>query len=368
MSAPELSWVTAAAQRLIRYPWQTWWYGDSVGFEGLIAASDLTGDERFQDFAYGMTKGWLGRRRPRRSDPPPPFHWSDHTAPAAAMTDLAVRFEDDELVSELLALADWQLARPRADGLPLLDLGQATCVWVDCMQFQGPFLSRLAEVTGERKYYDAAVWFLLGHDRVLRDTSGLYSHVYDVTTRTANGVHWGRGQGWAMLGLWQTLAHLPPDLPEVSTIRSRLCELVVAMVARQTPAGTWRTIVDDAAAYEESSTTAFFLATALPAAAAGALDHTVPEPALARAVGAYLDAVDVDGLYRGVSANTHAGAAEHYRRISRDVTVPWGHGPALLAAKALSDLGAGREARTGRERGDAETGPTNPVTRQGASR
>ena len=55
------------------------------------------------------------------------------------MTDLAVRFEDDELVSELLALADWQLARPRADGLPLLDLGQATCVWVDCMQFQGPF-------------------------------------------------------------------------------------------------------------------------------------------------------------------------------------------------------------------------------------
>ena len=73
MSAPELSWVTAAAQRLIRYPWQTWWYGDSVGFEGLIAASDLTGDERFQDFAYGMTKGWLagagpaGRIRRRHS-------------------------------------------------------------------------------------------------------------------------------------------------------------------------------------------------------------------------------------------------------------------------------------------------------------
>lgn len=335
MTGPDAQWVSAAGEHLIRYRWQCWWYGDSVGFEGLLAATDLTGDPRFQDFAYGMAKFWLGRRQPRRAEPGQAFHWSDHTAPGAAMVELARRYQDDELMAGLTALADWLLTRPQAGGVPLLDPGQALCAWVDCMQFHGPFLARLAEATGEPRYREAALWFLLGHDRVLRDDSDLYCHIYDLTTHRTNGVHWGRGQGWAMLGLWQTLALLPDGTPEAGRIRDLLSAHLAAMTRWQTPEGSWRTVVDDPSSYPESSVAAFYLATILPAIAAGALDGSAHEKATEQAAAAFDAALAPGGHYRGVSANTHAGDACSYLPIPRGVTVPWGHGPALLAAAAL---------------------------------
>lgn len=338
---PDRAWAAAAAQHLVRYRWETWWYADSVGFEGLLAATDITGESRFQDFAYGMARAWLGRRRARRNDPPPPFHWSDHTAPAAAMIELALRYDDAELLAELERLADWLISRPQAGGLPLLDPGQALCVWVDCMQFQGPFLARLARATGQQRFEDGAVWFLLGHDRVLRGEAGLYSHIYDVTTGRANGVHWGRGQGWAMLGLWQTLAQLPGSSLAAERIRALLAAHLDALIEFQAPSGHWPTIVDDPRSYEESSVAAFYLATAIPALAAGLLDRSRHAPSLQRAAAAFGDALHADGRYTGVSGNTHAGPAERYRMIPLDVVVPWGQGPALLAAQAwLAEGGA----------------------------
>jgi unsaturated rhamnogalacturonyl hydrolase len=91
--------------------------------------------------------------------------------------------------------------------------------------------------------------------------------------------------------------------------------------------------VDDPQAYEETSVAAFYVSTAYPAVEAGLLDRERHGPALERAWGAVEAQIDADGRYRGVSADTPAGDAEHYRRIPRDVTVPWGQGPALLALR-----------------------------------
>ncbi len=61
------------AERLMRHPFQAWFYGDSIGFEGLLAASALLGDPRYADFAHGFLRGWAARDEPRRPD--------DNTAP-----------------------------------------------------------------------------------------------------------------------------------------------------------------------------------------------------------------------------------------------------------------------------------------------
>ena len=58
--------VRAAAELLTRYPFAVWHYGDSIGFEGLLAASDLLGDPRFEAFALGVVKGWIPRAKPYR--------------------------------------------------------------------------------------------------------------------------------------------------------------------------------------------------------------------------------------------------------------------------------------------------------------
>jgi unsaturated rhamnogalacturonyl hydrolase len=316
--------AAALAGHLVRHPWRVWYFADSVGFEGLLAATELTDDERYRHFAYGIARGWLRR---------PGFARFDYTAPGVALLELALRFEDELLVQRLEELARWQMARPKAGGVTLLDPEYALWAWVDCIQFQGPFLTRLAAITGKDEYRDAGIGFLLSHDEILRDASGLYSHIFDVTSREANGVHWGRGQGWAMRGLWQTWLHLPPDAPERASIGASVSGQLDALLPLQLESGHWRTIVDDPQAYEETSVAAFYVSTAYPALRAGLLDAERHTPALERAWDAVEAAIDADGRYRGVSGDTPAGNVDHYRRIPRDVTVPWGQGPALLALR-----------------------------------
>jgi unsaturated rhamnogalacturonyl hydrolase len=316
--------AAAVADHLVRYPWRVWYFADTVGFEGLLAATEVTQDERYRHFGYGIGRGWLARRGAERFD---------YTAPGVALIELALHFEDERLLQRLEQLARWQMERPQAGGVTLLDPEYALWVWVDCMQFQGPFLTRLAAVTGKDAYREAGIGFLLGHDEALRDASGLYSHVFDVTSRRANGVHWGRGQGWAMRGLWQTWMHLPPDAPARDAITAILPARLDALLPFQLESGHWRTIVDDPQAYEETSLAAFYVSTAYPALRAGLLDRERHGLALERAWQAVEGKIDADGRYRGVSADTPAGDAAHYRGVARDVTVPWGQGPALLALR-----------------------------------
>jgi unsaturated rhamnogalacturonyl hydrolase len=327
-----------AGEHLIRYPWRVWWFADSVGFEGLLAATELTGDERYRDFAYGMTQAWLSRTLARTGAPGTlgrgaGADWDrfDFTAPGVAMVELALHYGNDVLLGKLEELAEWQIWRPRAGGVPLLDPQYALWVWVDCMQFQGPFFTRLAAVTGNERLRREGVRFLLSHHDVLADATGLYSHTYDVTLRAANGIHWGRGQGWAMRGLWQTWSHLPDGDGDGERIGRILAAHLDALVPFQQESGHWRTVVDDPRAYEESSVAAFYVSTAAAAVRAGLLDPRRHEPALERAWRAVEAAMDETGRLRGVSGNTHAGDAAHYRSVERDVVVPWGQGPALLA-------------------------------------
>lgn len=339
LASPLAEKAALAAEHLIRYPWRVWWFADSVGFEGLLAATEVTGDERYRDFAYGMTQAWLSRTTTRSGAPGTlrraAAEWDrfDFTAPGVAMVELALRYENDALLAKLEELAEWQMWRPQAGGVTLLDPQYALWVWVDCMQFQGPFLTRLAAATGKEEYRRAGVRFLLSHHDVLTDETGLYSHTYDVTLREANGVHWGRGQGWAMRGLWQTWSHIPDDDADRATIGRILAAQLDALVPFQQESGHWRTIVDDPEAYEETSVVAFYVSTGYPALRAGILDRDRHEPALKRAWRALEAAIDERGRLRGVSGNTHAGDVAHYRSVPRDVVVPWGQGPALLAVR-----------------------------------
>jgi unsaturated rhamnogalacturonyl hydrolase len=338
VTTPVIDKAVLAGEHLIRYPWRVWWYADSVGFEGLLAATEITGDKRYRDFAYGVTRAWVARLLPRAGEPGAPWHRFDFTAPGTAMTELAVEFDDDELLDKLEELARWQMWRPKAAGLALLDPQYALWIWVDCMQFQGPFLTRLATATGKDEYRRDGVWFLLSHHEALVDETNLYSHIFDVTLQRANGIHWGRGQGWAMRGLWQTWSHLPNGHHDRTTIGRILAAQLDALVSFQEGSGHWRTIVDDPEAYEETSVAAFYLCTAYPALSAGLLDPDIHEPALELTWEAFERRIDETGWLRGVSGNTHAGDVEHYRSVPRDVNVPWGQGPALLAIRERLDF------------------------------
>lgn len=324
-----------AADRLVRYDWRVWYFADSVGCEGLLAATDLTGDEAYRHVVYGLAQGWVARSAP--------WQRYDYTAPGVALLDVAHHFGDDRLRARLLDWADWQAHLTQAGGHVLLDPAYALWVWVDCMQFQGPFFAALAQRTRDEAYYRQAERFLLTQAGALVDESGLFSHIYDVAARATNGVHWGRGQGWAMRGLWQTYQALPEGWPTRGRIADLLRAQLDALLPYQLENGHWRTIVDDPDADEETSVAAFYVATAAPALDAGLLDPARHADPLERARVAVLTAVDDTGWYRGVSGDTPAGDAVHYKRdITPDRLVPWGQGPFLLALHAYRDYARGK--------------------------
>ena len=76
--AEQLSGIAArAADLLLAHPWKVWFWGDSIGLEGLLDASELTGDRQYFAFVQGLLKGWIGREKFRSE--------FDYTAPGVAL-------------------------------------------------------------------------------------------------------------------------------------------------------------------------------------------------------------------------------------------------------------------------------------------
>jgi unsaturated rhamnogalacturonyl hydrolase len=90
--------VARAAEHLLYLPYETWHFGDSISFEALLAASDVTGAPRYAAFAHGYFRAWASRAEPYRP--------LDHTAPGLAMVLCAEQTGDARLLEAAAGLAD----------------------------------------------------------------------------------------------------------------------------------------------------------------------------------------------------------------------------------------------------------------------
>ncbi|MEM7444798.1 MAG: glycoside hydrolase family 88 protein, partial [Pseudomonadota bacterium] len=212
------SLMQRVADRLVAHEFQCWFYGDSIGFEGLLAASELIGDRRWSDFSQGFFRGWATRAAPYQAD--------DNTAPGHAMCAVAGDTGDDVLKSAIVELAEHLADRRQVSNVPMTfedclrslrepygDVAMSAedrailkapgaGIYVDCLHFDPPFLAHLAQLTGAEKWSRAAIDQALGYRSLLRDeTTGLYHHFWLEQTGRPYIIGWGRGQGWALLGL-----------------------------------------------------------------------------------------------------------------------------------------------------------------------
>lgn len=343
------------ADRALRYPYQAWFYGDSIGFEGLLAATVLLGDRRYADFAHGYLRGWAARDEPRRPD--------DNTAPGHALCTLAAERDDRLLRDAAVRLGEYLAARRRVEDVsitfedarrsvrepygdvPLDASGRRILadpgpgVYVDCLHFDPPLFAHLARLTGDRQWAVRAVEEALGYRRLLQDdATGLYHHFWLERTGRAFAPGWGRGQGWALLGLLDVVEQLDAsggDVPGRDAVARAAVELATAMATHQRPDGHWDAMVGRPESGDETSTAAFMAAGFHRGVALGILPADVFLPAAARAWDATLHAIDATGLLTGVSAAVYSSTEpRHYHHVPRGLDVPWGQGAVLVAALA----------------------------------
>jgi unsaturated rhamnogalacturonyl hydrolase len=346
--------AASVADALIDISYKTWNFGDSVCFEALIAASDALGDERWARFAQGWGRSWATRSKP--------FVRLDCTAPGRALVGLAERYHDGQLLSTLRELADYLMTRQTQDGVyetwdesPLLapysdvelssheqDLLEhpPPGIFVDCLHFDPPFLTALGIATGEDTYFLAGVAQALGYIRLLQSDDGLFDHFVLRGEQGSFGPGWGRGQGWAILGLLEVLESIDEftgTLPVGTrdTIADSARSLLHAMLGLQREDGHWFAVVTEPESGDEFSTAGFMAWAIAMAMRLGVVEGEAMERSMKRARDAILASLDADGQLREVSAAVYASTEpSHYGRVPRGYVVPWGQGPALLALVA----------------------------------
>jgi unsaturated rhamnogalacturonyl hydrolase len=351
------------AEVLLRHRWKLWFWGDSIGLEGLLAATALTGDAKYFGFVYGLLKGWVARQgHPDRFE---------HTAAGAALlscwretgdgalleaartfaahlatyrkteSGCPVHYEDAhiELPPELPSDHPDYDPRREAERAALAAPQGGPCVFVDSVHFQGPFLAELFAVTKDSRYLEQAEATIGPQVALLWDEKDhLFHHFWSERGKRRNGVFWARGNGWGLLGVLHTLERLPPERPLASRFARLLREHAERLAALQGASGDWHTIVTDPTSYREASFAAFVVDGFSLGIRRGFLDRSY-RAVVEHAWQAMWGHLREDGLFDGVSYETFPSfRAEHYRQMPRGAMVPWGQGPFLTACRSYLEL------------------------------
>jgi unsaturated rhamnogalacturonyl hydrolase len=359
ISEGERQLLRRVAERLVQHEFKGWFYGDSVGFEGLIAAGDLLDISSWQDFSHGFFRAWATRMEPFQPD--------DNTAPGHVMCEIVRRTGDDVLRKAVVKLAEHLYSRRRVSGVaitfedalralrqpyggvPLTAEDQRLMenpgagTWLDCMHFDPPFYAHLARIGGGEEWSQRAVDEILAYGDLLFDAElGLYCHYWLERTGRAYIRGWGRGQGWGLLGLIDVVEYASKSSSRHDEVVRRARGVAEAMLRYQLADGNWWAMVHEPESGPESSTAAFMACAFYRGIRLGILPSETFRPAADRAYDAMLSNLDKDGNLQGVSAAVYAALVqEHYWHVPRGNIVPWGQGPVLTAALARQELDMG---------------------------
>ena len=317
--------IDRVAHVAMRWNYRVWGFGEAIALRALLRADELANRPEYFGFVHGVMRTWLGRGVARTNE--------DHVGAGRELVALYRRTGDASFLNAARALAQLNAGFPANESGARYHRGDTPGwrhqIWVDCMDIDGPFLAALAAETGEEKYATQAVTELLGYARTLQTEGGLLYHGFERDSGR-NGTLWARGNGWALMGLVDTLLQLPRTQPDWAELHQRLNALTTALAAHQDASGLWHTIVDDRSTYLES-TMAAMAAYALHEAFAGnLLDAERFGDMERRARAAMHDQTGPDGVLKLVSDATPVGAHSTYATRPFGF-FPWGQGPLLLA-------------------------------------
>ena len=332
---------------------ETWNFGDSTGFEALLDSSRILKDPALFSYAHGWMRSWATRQEP--------FRRLDCTAPGLAMVEVAKETKDSALFEALIRLARYLMSRPMDRGiydtwdrlclippyggepLPpheaawLAEPPMGTCV--DCLHFDPPFFTALGMAAEESEFVQVGIDQTFAYVQALQKPDGLFDHFFMRDVEGTFGPGWGRGQGWAMLGLLDVHRLLGQDHPAHTELAASIRRQIDAMIKLQRPDGRWWCVVDEPESGEEGSTAAFMATGFLRAIKQGIYQPSELEQPALLALAAAIDDVDENGHLTNVTAAVMASTRKsHYVHTPRGFLVPWGQGPLALAICEAAEL------------------------------
>jgi len=274
---------------------------------------------------------------------PVPDH-VDYTVFGAVPLELAIQTGDQRYLAlgEWMALKQWSEPfgrRPTAESHEFYRQGYSwqTRLWIDDMFMITAVQSQAWRATGNRVYIDRAAREMVLYLDRLQQPNGLFHH------SPAAPFFWGRGNGWMAAGMSLLLRELPADHPDRPRILRSYRLMMASLLQHQGPDGMWRELVDDSAAWPETSCTGMFAFAFITGVKAGWLDAATYGPAARKAWLQLTTYVDENADVREVCQGTNIyDPAKHgpdgrayYLARERLVGDPHGQAPVLWCAAAL---------------------------------
>jgi unsaturated rhamnogalacturonyl hydrolase len=350
---PELhSKINLLTDTLLRTKMETWNFGESVGFEGLMLASEVLERPELEFFLRGWLRGWAARRNP--------FRRLDTTIPGHTSVKVALKYKDDFIMEALVETSNYLRARKKLFGIyetwdssPLLRpyggvslspehakllANPPAGVFIDCLHFDPPFFAALANAVQDRELMSDAAHQALAYIDRLQDPTGFFWHFALEGQEDNFGPSWGRGQGWALLGLVDVIKEIQESrwnkefATQLELLQTAVRRLVNYMLRHQQEDGHWSARVESDNPTHEASTAAFMYVGMLRAANIGIVRFEEIQESIDSALEATMASVEPSGLLNPVSAAVMACTEpRHYDHVPTGFMVPWGQGPALMA-------------------------------------
>lgn len=197
-------------------------------------------------------------------------------------------------IAKLLADEEW--TNPREDGLT-----RYTRFTADDPYMVGTLQAQAYRNTGDTKYADRGSMFILRYLEKLQRADGL------IIYRERFPFTWGRGNGWTLVGITETLLCLPENHPNRPGLMKAYTRQVEALVRYQHSGGMWHQIIDMPEYYLESSGTGMFIYAIATGIVQGWLPANPYREIVERAWRALTDYVDNEGKTFHVSTGNIRG-------------------------------------------------------------
>jgi unsaturated rhamnogalacturonyl hydrolase len=209
--------------------------------------------------------------------------------------------------------------------------------WVDTLYMACPLLARFGKLENKSEYVDDAAHQFLVHARHMQDEkTGLFNHMWDWKTGQLTPVLWGRGNGWVLMALADTMEMMDRNDASYPALRQIAVRLAHGLRSAQDRNGLWHTVLNDFSSYTECSASSMFVYGLLKLVRLKVLPPSYRKVALrgwAAINGKYIK----DGVVTGVSGSTDPHPVETYKNIEVG-TQTWGTGAYLSAGSEVDRL------------------------------
>ena len=333
VASPHNSFRPPAPPNSITYPEVCAWYGALLFAE---AAQDKTLlqqlKDRFMPF-FGEEKNLI----------PNPIH-VDSNVFGTIPCELYMQTKEKQFLDMGIMFAEKQWTLPvdadqdkKEEFQKLLDknLSWQTRYWIDDMYMITMAQTQAYRATGERKYIDRAAHEMHVYLDTIQRPNGLFYHSPDAP------FFWGRGNGWMAAGMSELLSSLPKDNKDRAAIMNSYLKMMQSLKQFQRPDGLWGQLIDDAASWAETSSSAMFTYAMIIGVKNGWLNTDEYAPLAKKAWIALVKHINADGDIDSVCEGTNRkNDYQYYLDRQRRTGDMHGQAPILWCAAALLSIEA----------------------------